>query len=149
MNCPACGAQLTALSVEGLVVDVCRQGCGGVWFDNFELDKVDDAHERLGEALTAIEFNPAANIIRDRRSCPKCAGIIMLQHKFSPEKPVIVDECPGCGGVWLDGGELQEIRRPVASQEDRKKAAERFFNKLFIEDMARLKAQRAQRISGT
>jgi len=29
------------------VVDVCQNGCGGIWFDNFELEKVDEKHETL------------------------------------------------------------------------------------------------------
>ena len=144
MNCPACASPLVALTVEGLVVDVCRQGCGGIWFDAFELSKVDQAHEKLGEALVALEFNPRAPVVPDKRSCPKCLGITMLQHKFSPDKPVMVDECPNCGGMWLDGGELAEIRRRSPSGEDRKKAAQRFFDRLFIEDLAQLKARRAR-----
>lgn len=145
MICPACGAQLTALSVEGLVVDVCRDGCGGLWFDNFELDKVDEWHERLGETLVGLDINPEAVVIRDRRSCPKCHGVVMMQHKFRPDKPVLVDECPNCGGMWLDGGELAEIRRPSPTKEDRKKAAGRFLERLFVEDLARLKTSRAER----
>jgi len=141
MNCPACGAQLIAFGVEGLVVDVCRDGCGGIWFDNFELNKVDEAHEKLGEALIALDFNPSATVLRDKRPCPKCTGITMLQHKFNPDKAVIIDECPSCGGVWLDGGELADIRRPAPTTEDRKKAAQRFFTKLFLEDLARLKSR--------
>src|SRR5688572_1400042 len=76
MICPACGGQLTALGVEGLVIDACRGGCGGLWFDNFELHKVDDWHERLGDPLLAIEVNPQAVIVPDRRPCPKCVGVV-------------------------------------------------------------------------
>jgi uncharacterized protein len=148
MICPACGAQLTALGVEGLVIDACRDGCGGLWFDNFELHQVDEWHERLGDSLLAMEVNPGAAIVPDRRHCPRCPDVVMMQHKFRPDKPVIVDECPNCGGVWLDGGELAEIRRPAPTREDRKKAANRFLERLFIEDLARLKTSRAERRSG-
>ncbi len=145
MICPACAAQLSALKLPGLTVDVCRAGCGGIWFDNFELSKVDAAHEPLGEALMKVEPNPAATIVPNKRPCPKCLGIIMLQHKFSPEKPVVVDECPNCGGVWLDGGELTEIRRPAVAKEDRIEATQKFFNSLLTQELAQLKAQRGSR----
>jgi Zn-finger nucleic acid-binding protein len=148
MICPACGAQLTALGVEGMVIDVCRGGCGGLWFDNFELEKMDDWHERIGDSLLAIEVNPHATIVTGRRTCPRCLGVVMMQHRFRPDKPVMVDECPGCGGVWLDGGELAEIRRPAPTKEDRTKAAHRFLERLFIEDLARLKTSRAARRAG-
>ena len=145
MNCPACAGELIPFRVEGLTVDVCGHGCGGIWFDSFELSKVDEAHEKLGEALVTAEFNPRAVIIADKRSCPNpnCLGIPLRQHKFSPDKPVLIDECPNCGGVWLDGGELADIRRRAPTTEDRKKAAQRFFDRLFVEDLAQLKARRA------
>jgi len=144
MKCPACALSLTPLKVDGLTVDLCRDGCGGIWFDNFELARVDQMQEQLGEMLAAVEFNPAAVVLQQKRPCPKCPDIKMLQHKFSPAKPVIVDECPNCGGVWLDGGELAEIRRPVASV-DRKQAAQKFFNQVLNQELAQLRARRAQR----
>ena len=127
------------------MVDVCRSGCGGIWFDNFELKKVDEEHEKLGNELIALEFDPAAPVTTQKRGCPRCPEITMLQHTFSREKPVLIDECPNCGGVWLDGGELAEIRRRVPSMKDRKQAAQRFFTRLFIEDLAQLKAKRADK----
>ena len=124
-------------------MDVCRAGCGGVWFDNFELARVDQAHEKLGEALAALEFAPHTVVVQQKRSCPKCPDIKMLQHKFSPEKPVTVDTCPNCGGIWLDGGELAEIRRP-AKASDRKEVAQKFFNQVLNQELAQLRTRRAQ-----
>jgi Zn-finger nucleic acid-binding protein len=130
------------LNVEGLAVDACRGGCGGIWFDNFELSRVDEAKEKLGEVLAALEFDPNAVVLREKRPCPKCAGITMLQHKFSREKPVTVDECPNCGGVWLDGGELAEIRRPVTTAGERKQATQAFFSRLAAAELAQLRSRR-------
>lgn len=143
MNCPACAAALEKVGCGGLTVDVCRHGCGGIWFDNFELHRVDEPDEHLGDVLAGFEAHPDLVILRTKRPCPKCAGITMLQHQFSREKAVMVDECPNCGGMWLDGGELAEIRRPAPTPDARKKAAERFLNKKFLEDLAHLKARRA------
>ena len=142
MNCPACASPLTEMNVGGLAVDLCRGGCGGIWFDNFELSRVDEAHEKLGEALAALEFNSTTIVLRDKRPCPKCTGITMLQHKFSREKPVTVDECPNCGGVWLDGGELAEIRQPAMTAAERKKTSQEFFSRLATAELAQLRASR-------
>lgn len=142
MNCPACDALLETLKVDGLAVDVCRIGCGGVWFDNFELRRVDAQDEKLGAALAALAFNPGAIELHKKRPCPKCAGLTMLQHKFSREKPVLVDECPGCGGIWLDGGELAQLRQPVATKDDRQQLAQNFFNHLLAQELAELRARR-------
>lgn len=39
--------------------------------------------------------------------CPRCGQ--MLQQRV--EHGVAVDECPGCGGVWLDKGELEALAK--------------------------------------
>ena len=51
MKCPACNTTMEEVTVEGITVDVCKQGCGGIWFDRFELQKVDEMHESAGEIL--------------------------------------------------------------------------------------------------
>jgi Zn-finger nucleic acid-binding protein len=35
----------------------------------------------------------------------------MLRRAHSPANPIRIDECPECGGVWLDTDELAAIRR--------------------------------------
>lgn len=43
-----------------------------------------------------------------KRPCPRCPGIHMSRHFFSVKRQVEIDDCPSCGGVWLDAGELAE-----------------------------------------
>jgi len=75
MECPACGRQLRQMNVGDIVVDVCENGCGGVWFDNFELEKVDEQHEAAGEALLDIERDKNVKVDRSKtKTCPKCSG---------------------------------------------------------------------------
>jgi Zn-finger nucleic acid-binding protein len=124
MKCPACDHELREKEVGGVVVDVCEGGCGGIWFDNFELKKFDEPNEAAGEELLDIPRDP--NVVVDfsvRRECPVCDGIVMMQHPFSPNDDVIVDECPGCGGIWLDAGELAGIRQRFATEAERAEAA--------------------------
>jgi len=114
MKCPACAKQLTEMRVDKLVVDVCEHGCGGVWFDAFELQQVDEPEDVAGGKLSlALEelkghVQPAAK--EAKRECPRCEGIKLKKHFFSPKRRVHVDQCPNCGGYWLDYGELQVIR---------------------------------------
>ena len=49
MECPACGKQLQQMTAGDVTVDVCKGGCGGMWFDNYELKKFDEPHESAGE----------------------------------------------------------------------------------------------------
>lgn len=39
MNCPRCGNQANPFQKHGIQIDVCS-GCGGVWLDRGELDKL-------------------------------------------------------------------------------------------------------------
>ena len=63
-------------------------------------------------------------------TCSRCAEL--LQRRLQPEAEaarrcpvhgvvlakeivhqIVVDRCPACGGVWLDGGELDLLRRAL------------------------------------
>jgi len=111
MKCPACFNELNQMTVGPLTVEVCRGGCGGIWFDAFELQKVDEPQESVGEWLINVERDPSLRVDSTRkRSCPKCAEIKLKRHYFSAKRRVEVDQCPGCGGYWLDSGELEKIR---------------------------------------
>jgi len=111
MKCPACFNELTETKVGSLAVDVCQGGCGGIWFDAFELQKVDEQDEAAGETLLNIRRNERLVLDMSRkRECPRCAGIKLHRHYFSAKRRVEVDQCPSCGGYWLDAGELAMIR---------------------------------------
>jgi hypothetical protein len=112
MKCPACDGALTEMDVGTVRVDACRGGCGGIWFDARELRKVDDAAEREGEALLGIPRDPSRPLLAGRRHCTRCAEAYPLMSlPFGPGAvDVRIDECPGCGGRWLDAGELERIR---------------------------------------
>jgi Zn-finger nucleic acid-binding protein len=111
MNCPACDHDLSARTLDNVTVDVCDGGCGGIWLDAFELARVD---EELPCEIRDIAKDPKLVIDNDRkRPCPRCDGIKMQRHFYSSAHRVEVDSCPGCGGYWLDAGELSAIREDV------------------------------------
>ena len=139
MKCPVCDLECRIVETDGITVEVCHRGCGGIWFDNFELEKVDEAHEAAGEALLDIPCGTAHE--RDASQpldCPRCADQPMLRHFFSVKRQVQVDVCPICGGTWLDFGELAHIREQFGSEAARRKAAEQMFDDLFASDLAEL-----------
>lgn len=145
MNCPACSNRLETMTVGNLTVDVCKNGCGGIWFDNFELKQVDEKHEAAGETLLHIDTNPDAAVDYTRqRLCPKCEHQKMLQHYMSVKREVEVDECPTCGGFWLDAGELRKIRDQYETEADRKQAANEYFDEVFGDDLAKLRTEDEQ-----
>lgn len=111
MKCPACDHRLIETQVGSVVVDICQGGCGGIWFDAFELKRVDEEHEPAGEHLLHIRRDPTRLVDPARkRDCPRCHGVKLKRHFFSPKRLVEVDHCPNCSGYWLDAGELAKIR---------------------------------------
>lgn len=142
MECPACQNALQQTKAGDIVVDVCKGGCGGIWFDNFEIKKFDEPHEADGQMLLDVERDQKLVVDHSKRlKCPKCDDIVMMRHFFSVKKQVEVDECPGCAGFWLDAGELGKIRTLFNTEEERHKAAEEYFSEVFGEQFDAMKAE--------
>jgi Zn-finger nucleic acid-binding protein len=107
MKCPACPGELTSKPAGQIVVDVCEGGCGGIWFDNFELKKID---ENGVAALRDVWRSADVKVdFARRRKCPRCPEQTMMRRFFSRSHTVEIDECPACGGLWLDAGEFERI----------------------------------------
>lgn len=135
-------------------MDVCEGGCGGIWFDNYELKKFDEPFEADGEELLSISRDENAGVDRGaKRRCPICPEFTMMRHFSSVKRQVEVDECPNCGGFWLDAGELAGIRQLYGSEEEGVKAAEKYFQDIFGKELAAMKAgsdeqlQKARRVA--
>lgn len=154
MQCPACRRMLKSMSVDTISVDVCAGGCAGLWFDNYELSKVDEAHEAGGESLLAVERDPSVKIDpKRRRACPRCGNQVMLRHFASVKRAIEVDECPACGGIWLDGGEFGRLRSEYPTEQERSAAAKKYFHDVFGPELEKMRAEseasleRAQRFA--
>lgn len=155
MNCPTCSSLLSEVTIDNIQLDVCTEGCGGIWFDRFELQKMDEPHEYTDENL--IELLSTTNISKStesqRRNCPKCSDMVMMQHFYSVKRQVEVDHCPKCAGYWLDEGELFKIRNEYPTAAERKAATQKYFSELFDVELLSLKklsddeAEKVQKIS--
>ena len=147
MKCAACGKELENVEVGDIVVDVCRNGCGGMWFDNFELEKVDEKKEAAGEILLTIERDPEVRVDHtQKRKCPKCDDQTMMRHFMSVKREVELDECPSCGGFWLDYGELGKIREQFETEADRKQAADAYFEEVFGDELAKMREESDEKL---
>jgi Zn-finger nucleic acid-binding protein len=142
MKCPACGNKLTQRVVGGITVDVCKGGCAGIWFDHSELQKFDEPYETAGEVLLDIKKKKGIRLDhRKKLKCPKCDNVVMMRHFFTMKRRVEVDECPDCGGYWLDMGELVKIRKEFATEGERTKAAEKYFSEVFGKRLTKIYAE--------
>jgi Zn-finger nucleic acid-binding protein len=112
LGCPRCSTPLTQLRIGGISTDLCER-CGGVWLDRLELPRFEQAGSVFGDALVAhLDQFPVTLIDHSLRlSCPHHSSTVMMRRAFSRSVPVQIDECPQCGGIWLDAGELAQLRR--------------------------------------
>ena len=148
MLCPVCENKLTEVQAGDIWVDVCRGGCGGIWFDRFELKKVDEPHESMGESLLEIERDESVVVDHEkRRGCPKCGDIVMMRHFASVKLEIEVDECPKCGGFWLDQGELRALRDQFETEDARREAARENFEQVFGDDLQEMSAQSQEKLA--
>jgi len=114
----------------GVVVDVCRDGCKGIWFDWGELKKLDEKNKGLEQALQeALPYPRVNDENRGNLLCPRCHKP-MHRHLYESDKEVNVDECYDCGGFFLDSGELAEIRDRHMTPEEESAYLHKLLNNL-------------------
>ncbi|MCA9688642.1 MAG: zf-TFIIB domain-containing protein [Myxococcales bacterium] len=113
LRCPGCGAPMVTLAGDGGVeLDRC-DGCGGVWLDRGELERLTERPHsarvgRLDEVRAAAHAHVAAPEGELRyRDCPRCQAV-MQRRNFAEISGIILDECRD-HGQFLDAGELEAI----------------------------------------
>ena len=105
-RCPRDGGGLQAGS-GALAEDVCPR-CQGRFLDH-------GATHRLFVEILGIREDILMELARagvPREPCPGCGGRLCEVRARS----VVVDLCRGCGGSWLDGGELGRLARDVVEE---------------------------------
>jgi Zn-finger nucleic acid-binding protein len=75
IKCPACGKEMEKVFIksEGINLDICTNGCGGIFFDNREFDKFNEEHEDISAIQKKLEgktFEPVND--NAERICPAC-----------------------------------------------------------------------------
>lgn len=113
MNCPRCKDALRTETVSDagflIEVDNCKN-CGGTWFDESELQRIENITE---PTIWETRNIPSMYDQLEALYCPKCEGgqsILMKKAEHHRDDKVIMDYCENCGGIWLDKGELEAIQ---------------------------------------
>jgi Zn-finger nucleic acid-binding protein len=117
MRCPRDTSELQGKVYEGSVeVDQCPQ-CAGMFLDKGELEtiqaNIEKDHRRavVESADTTQDLvEVAENDVRGPVDCMKC-GARMERRRYGFGSQTVIDECPKGCGLWLDGGEIQELER--------------------------------------
>jgi Zn-finger nucleic acid-binding protein len=111
MQCPRCSNELQTATAGGVHVDVCQNGCGGIWFDAFELEKMDEPDESAGWLIDNIRIDLGVTVDTNAPiQCPRCDGLELMRQRYPNDHRLMIDKCRACGGIWLDFGELFGIR---------------------------------------
>jgi uncharacterized protein len=117
MRCPRDGSELSTKIYEANVeVDECPT-CAGVFLDDGELEAIQKAvaknHSKaLATPVDSVTegFASAQNEELPHVDCLRC-GARMERRRYGLGSQTVIDECPKGCGLWLDGGELQQLER--------------------------------------
>lgn len=110
-TCPACGAVMKKIFIpsSGINIDICAEGCGGLFFDNQELQQFNKDDKDISEIKEVLEGKTFKSVDDSQtRICAAC-GKPMVKTSIKGIG-IQIDTCYSCGGVFLDNGELDIIR---------------------------------------
>lgn len=115
MHCPKCGSTMGEIRYEGVGISTC-DGCGGEFVGGDEMVHiVNTREERFAEAAAmAISgmkpmFGVPGSEREGQRQCPACTAPMTVVN-YGGDSGVFVDRCDGCGGMWLDQHELENVQ---------------------------------------
>lgn len=144
MNCPCCRHGMTSVKVKRVTVDVCASGCGGVWFDEGELERFDDQEEYAPSLMTRPVSNASVVVNKSaERRCPRCLGRALGREVYNHDFAVEFDHCASCDGTFLDLGELSQLRQDRADAEMRQQIIDESIEKYAAGD-----SQKTSRLKG-
>ncbi len=116
MDCPVCKEPMIVLELDEVEIDHCTS-CQGIWLDAGELELLlGDSAEK--EAFLA-SFQVAGYAEEKGRRCPLCSRR-MEKVLVGTDRKVRLDRCRSKEGVWLDGGELEEILEMASFGSDKR-----------------------------
>ena len=120
MQCPRTNTPLKKVNV-GKVPVYLSEACGGVFLENQSLKQFERPEEKRGKALAThlAQFHNELLNLEARVNCPTCVETVMLRRFYSPLHVVEIDECPCCGGIWLDTGELSKLQSLMLNEKER------------------------------
>jgi Zn-finger nucleic acid-binding protein len=111
--CPRCGSSLEENEYRGSIIDTCPE-CAGLWLDAEEFgyhasERDTFADPTIPRAYRKKPFKEKKGYLR----CVRCDAL-MVRRNFRKISGVLIDICRD-HGVWLDAGELEQIRCFIAN----------------------------------
>ena len=117
MDCPVCKDAMITLELNEVEVDYCL-ACSGIWLDAGELEMLLDGS---GQAKSLLDSFATARGCKEKpRKCPICLKKMEQIHVGSEDSKQLIDKCKKGDGLWFDKGELEDILKMGAFDEDNK-----------------------------
>lgn len=111
--CPRCQTALSRFDYRETVLDHCP-ACEGIWLDTQEFNQLTSEREVFSDTSIPYEYHrPPLPEDKGYLACPLC-GDMMGRKNFRKISGVLVDQCRD-HGIWLDTGELDQIRCFIAN----------------------------------
>ncbi len=111
--CPRCNCDLAHRQYRETRLDTCQK-CGGFWLDTREFNQLTSERDVYADKDIPYEFQRQPLPCKESYlPCPHCGGL-MLRSNFRKISGVLLDQCRD-HGVWLDAGELDQIRCFIAN----------------------------------
>ena len=111
MDCPRCSVELTAITQDDSAVNRCSECCG-LWVDRNDLTKI-LLHANL-PALTAI--GGQINVDELAGTCPAC-NVDLVVVDGGEKLSLHYDTCESCGGLWVEGEDVDDVPEAITFQE--------------------------------
>ncbi len=111
MDCPTCGKQLSQAEYESTRVEQCGE-CSGYLVARKRLRLIKSSREKTPDVLENEAGAEQQPDTREQIRCPKCRVERMKKERVrvSADEAFMLDVCPKCENVWLDGGELARLQ---------------------------------------
>ena len=108
ITCPACGKIMQKIFVQsGFAVDICTNGCGGMFFDNKEIAELNTSESDIQEIKNLLQGKDFDIVDENQtRICPACGTKMARTRALG----VQIDTCYRCNGIFLDRGEFDLVR---------------------------------------
>ena len=107
MDCPRCSVELAAITHDESSINRCSE-CGGLWVDGTDLSKI-LLHANL-PALTSI--GGQINVEEMAGQCPACS-VDLVVVEGGEKRSLHYDTCESCGGIWVEGEDVEEVPETI------------------------------------
>jgi len=108
--CPRCNGDMEIRHIGKTQVERCGS-CKGVFLDAGEFNKVITIGEGNLEFCILSDDEVLPSQDDQILNCIKCAHQPMGKVELLNTSGIYIDRCPECAGIWLDGGEQEQIQK--------------------------------------